>query len=228
MKRWILLAVLLTAVGLLTGSVLLCTTQKPPTINSPSCNALGIGWGSVNHENGLTYLCGTKTVTDGRLSMTLNNYEYANGNTLDWECPTINSNGTDCSTSGVLLLANITIANIGKGNTSLGPNVYVNVTNGAKFVGNGELGANALFPGKYPNQSVPATNGGTFLAPGKSLTYWFVFWLPSTATTDIPSLKLNNLSFVETVYGGDWEGGGQFGCIPVSCQNPLVDLILVT
>jgi len=206
----------------------------PSPYPSPSCQALGIGWNSVSHQSGLTYICGSGSVSDRRLNMTLNSYRFVNGDMITWPCIGSGLNGTKtgpttCSLGdGVYMLANITFTNVGGGNTSLGADLYTNVTNGLQFVGNGEYGIDARFPGQYPNQSVPAVNGGAFLPPGSSATYWFVFYLPNTSVKDIPNLTLNTVSNVDWEYGGDWEGGGGFSCIPVACLNPMTDLIVVS
>jgi hypothetical protein len=205
----------------------------PPPYPSPSCQALGIGWNSVSRQSGLTYLCGSGSVSDGRLNMTLNSYRFVNGGTTTWPCIGNGLNGTTtgattCSLGdGVFLLANVTFTNVGGGNTSIAADLGTNVTNGLEFVGNGEYGINAQFPGQNPSQSVPPASGGAFLPPGSSATYWFVFNLPNTSVKDIPNLTLNTISNVEWEYGGDWDGGGGFNCIHVACLNPMADLIVV-
>ena len=234
MKRWLLLAVVLGVAGLVAGSAALYAAQRPPPYPSQSCEAMGIGWNSVDHQSGLSYLCGSRSVTDGRLSMTLNNYHFVDGETTTWPCVGNGVNDTaigptTCSLGeGVYLLANVTFVNVGKGNTSIGIGLYANVTNGGEFVGNGGYGIDAKFPGTYPNESVPATAGGAFLSPGRSVTYWFVFYVPNTALKDIPNLTLNALSEVERNYGGDWDGHGGFSCVHVACENPMVDLIVIS
>ena len=233
MRRWPLLIAVLVAAGLVAGSAVLYAAQRPPAYPSASCEARAVGWNSVERQSGLSYLCGSGSVSDGRLNMTLNSYRFVNGETTTWPCIGNGLNGTTTGATtcrlgdGVFLLANVTFTNIGSGNTSISCCLYANVTDGLEFVGNGEYGINAEFPGSYPNQSVPAFNGGAFLPPGSSVTYWFVFGLPSTSVKDITSLKLNTLSKVERGYGGDWDGGGGVNCIHVACQNPMTDLGVV-
>jgi hypothetical protein len=221
--RWALVAAVMIGASLI--SAVAYTTQYVSPYPSPSCATLQVTRHSL--PSGLsTYLCGTKGVSDGKLSMTLNNYRFVDGRTLNWVCYG-SANGTSCSSSGVYLLANATFTNVGQGNTSIGPDLFVNVTNAytGTDLSNGELGANVTFPGQYPNSSLPASPGGAFLPPGKTITYWFIFVLPSANLKDIPDLRLNFVSFAESVYGGVWEGGGQFRC---PCGNPEVDLIIAT
>ena len=223
---------MIVVVVLIAGSVVAYSSRSVSSpYPSPSCAALKITRNSVATTNLIkTYLCGSGNVADGNLKMTLNDYLFSVGRAIDWVCPggyNANLSSPSCSSSGVYLLANITIANIGEGNASIGPNLYVNATDNNVPASNSEYGANAVFPGQYPNSSIPAQGGGVFLPPGSSKTYWYIFYMPQVPAGDISNLKLDLISMNELQYGGDWVGGGSFRCIPVSCQDPATDLIVV-
>ena len=215
--------------ALLVGSVLLYSTQGESPYLSASCAALHVTRNSIPTGSTITsYTCGRGTASDGRLRITVNNYTVEDGRTIQWLCPAgYNAyNGTSCSSSGVYLLANVTVANVGTGNSSVGPDLYVNASDGALPEVTSEYGANAYFPGEHPNGTVPIT-GGAFLPPGTARTYWFVFYMAGAAAKDIPSIKLHLVVLPENEYGGDWEGGGSFRCIPVGCDQTMTDLIAV-
>ncbi|MDA4117042.1 MAG: hypothetical protein OK455_01710 [Thaumarchaeota archaeon] len=73
---------------------------------SPSCNSLGVNSGKLPIAGpGLEYVCGRSPVSDGRLSITLNNYHFADGAGIQWKH---GSGGRS-----VYLLVNATIENVG-------------------------------------------------------------------------------------------------------------------
>lgn len=227
---------LFAAVGLgilIAGATAFYLLQSQPQFPSPSCGALSVGWNDLaRQQSGFTYLCGLGSVSDGRLAMTLNNYHFADGSTIKWQCSGAALNGSSpCSSSGIYLLANATFTNIGQGDTAIGPILYARVDNNnttpAQHAGNGEYGADAIFPGQYPDRSVPAVSGGVYLPPKASATYWFLFYLPNVSIKDIPNWKLYTLSLVNPEYGGTWDGGGGFSCVPVPCQDPMTELIVL-
>ena len=232
-RHRVLLGAMIVVVALIAGSVVAYSSQSALSpYPSPSCAALKITRNSLASSNLIkTYVCGSSEVSDGNLKMTLNDYLFSVGSAIDWVCPggyNANHSSPSCSSSGVYLLANITITNIGGGNASIGPDLQVNATDGYRPASNSEYGANAVFPGQYPNSSIPAQGGGVFLPPGSSRTYWYIFYMPQVPASDIPNLKLNLISVNDQLYGGDWEGGGSFRCIPKSCQDPATELTVTT
>jgi len=223
-RTWIFVA-LLVIVSL--GVAAIAFLVSIPNPFSASCVSLGVDSATFpNPDPGFTYLCGQTSVSDGRLSITLNSYHFANGGNIDWVCSGVVINGSSgCSSSGVYLLVNATIRNVGNGNASVGADFYVQLNNSVgSAIRNGEYGANAVFPGLHPNDSVPAENGGTYLPPGEGATYWFIFYVPNVALRDIPNLKLWYLSWPEWEYGGTWEGNGGFRC---PCMDTHVQLVVL-
>jgi hypothetical protein len=214
--------------GLLTGATAYYVLNHGSDFPSPSCASLSVSWnGLARQQGGYSYLCGLGSVSDGRLAITLNNYRFVDGSTIDWRCPGTSLNGSSCLSSGVYLIANVTVDNVGKGNTSMGPSLYFDANNSAgQSIANGEYGADAVFPGLSPNASIPAVGGGVHLPPGASVTYWYIFYAPKVAVSDVHDLTLHWLSYAEVEYGGTWNGYGN-SCVPVPCQDPMTELIVV-
>jgi hypothetical protein len=196
------------------------------TILSPSCKALSID--SKNYpltENGFSYACGLQSTSDGRLRISLNNYHFADGNAIQWQCSGAVLNGSaSCSSSGIYMLVNATIENVGSGDAPIGPDfrVLLNESDG-HTVGNGEFGANAVFPGQVPDTSVTSVSGGTYLPPGGTANYWFIFYIPGVTLAGTQSLTLRYLVWPEWSYGGTWSNGG-FSC---PCESPQVQLVVL-
>lgn len=214
----------------LAGSFAYYLLKSGSDFPSPSCAALSVAWTNLPYQqSGFRYFCGQNAVTDGRIKISLDSYRFADGSSIDWVCPSNVDNGSSrCSSSGIFLLANITVENVGSGNTSIGPTFFAQVNDSSgTLIANGEYGADAVFPGQNPSTSIPPVDGGTFLPPAAKATYWFIFYMPNTALSDVPSLKLHSLSFPELSYGGDWLGGGSYRCMPVPCQNPDTELIIL-
>jgi hypothetical protein len=187
---------------------------------SASCNSLGIDSGKLPIAGpGLRYVCGEKSVTDGNLSITLNNYHFVEGPSIEWEH---GSGG-----SGVYLLVNATIQNVGGEGAHMGPFFWVWLTNetGGPVVSLNEYGLGAAFPGQYPNASVPAP-GSTYLAPGGSDTYWFVFNMdPKIGLQSTQSLSLRYLVWQEFSYGEILTDSGQWEC--GQCSNAQARLVVL-
>jgi hypothetical protein len=224
--RRILLPTTALAVAVIVG-VAVATMANPQLPLSRSCDSLSIT--SRNYpfmENSFGYVCGRQSVSDGRLSITLNGYRFADGSSIDWQCPAAFHNGssTSCSIPGFFLLVNATIQNVGSENASVGPTFQVSLSNTAGApVKNGELGANASFSG-HPDASIPIESGGVYLPPGAIASYWLIFNLPGVNQSDTPNLALQYLVLRELSYGGAWDGGGAFAC--GTCQKPDVQLIV--
>jgi hypothetical protein len=230
-ERWELLTVAMaSAVIVMVAFSNVASLASPPSSLSPSCDSLSLTRKNFpTLETSFQFVCGRQSVSDGRLSITVNGYRFADGKSVDWQCPPGIQNGssTSCTISEFLLLVNATIKNVGGGNTSVGPSFGVSMssTTGPP-VGNGaELGANALFPGQRPGSSIPSQNGGVYLPPGASASYWLIFLPPSVNQSSARNLSLQYLAFREVHYGGIWQGGGGFACGP--CETPNVELIVV-
>jgi len=172
MRRRLLLAAAAALGILLAGGAAFYLLQGGSEFPSPSCRALSLGWSDIpRQQGGFTYMCGLGSVSDGRIDLTLNNYRFADGSTIEWQCSGALNGSSGCSSSGVYLLANVTLTNIGEGDAPIGPDLYVNVSDTGSpslHIGNGEYGADAIFPGQYPNRSIPAVSGGTYL-PSKAV-----------------------------------------------------------
>ena len=223
-RKWIFIVLLLIVSMVIAATAFLVSNPNP---FSASCVSLGIDSDTFPNPNpSFTYICGQTSVSDGRLSITLNNYRFADGGSIDWVCSGAVINGSSgCSSSGVYLLVNATVRNVGSGNASVAADLYVQLNNTAgPAIANGEYGANAVFPGQRPNAAVPAQNGGTYLSPGGGTTYWFIFYMPNVALKDTPNLKLWYLGWPEWEYGGTWEGNGGFRCPCVDVHVQLVVL----
>jgi hypothetical protein len=224
--RRTLLATAAAMVAVILG-VAVAATASPQQSLSPSCDALSVTPKNYPFaESSFAYVCGQQSVSDGRLSVTLNGYRFADGSSIDWQCPAGSHNGSSssCPVSGFFLLVNATIQNVGSGNASVGPSfqVWMSDTAGSP-VENGELGANASFPGQHPSSSIPSVDGGVYLPPGAKASYWLIFNLPGVSQRDTPDLTLKYLVLRELSYGGEWEGGS-FACGP--CETPDVQLIV--
>src|SRR2546423_1144137 len=133
-ERWELLSVALASAIAMVAVSSVSSFAGPPPPPSPTCDAL-----SVNPKNSpftyssFQYVCGRQSVSDGRLSITLNGYRFADGKSIDWQCPAGIHNGssTSCTISDFLLLVNTTIENVGGGNTSVGSHFWVSMSNAA-------------------------------------------------------------------------------------------------
>jgi hypothetical protein len=169
-----------------------------------------------------TYVCGQSSASDGRLKITVHNYHFANGSQIDFIFPPSNFANKSYSQSGLFLLVNSTVQNVGDGNTSIGP-FYVVISNGGSEIGNSEYMANAKFPNEFPNQTIPSTNGGLYLPPGSKADLWLIFYVPTSNVNSISNLKLQYLLFQETIYGGAYRGGGAYDC---PCGNPNIEFII--
>jgi hypothetical protein len=223
-RKWIFVILVVIVTLVVAATAFLVSNPNP---FSMSCVSLGIDSATFPNPNqGFTYVCGRASVSDGRVSITLNNYHFADGASIDWVCSGAVINGSSgCSSSGVYLMVNATIRNVGGGNASVGADFYFHLNNSmGSAIENGEYGANAVFPGQRPNASVPAQSGGTYLPPGGVVTYWFIFYLPNIALKDTPNLKLWYLSWPEWEYGGAWEGSGGFRC---PCMDTHVGLVVL-
>jgi hypothetical protein len=225
-RRTLLPVATASAAVVVVAAVFAASMASSPASLSPSCDSLAVTPKNSPFTGGSSeYVCGRQSVSDGRLSITLNGYRIADGKSIDWQCPADIHNGSShsCSISDFLLLVNATIQNVGSGNTSIGLSFWVWLSNSAGApVENGEFGANALFPGQHPNASIPSQNGGLYLPPGAKASYWLIFVLPGVNQSNAHDLSLQYLMMWEQHYGGKYEGGGAFACGP--CERLDVHL----
>jgi hypothetical protein len=162
----------------------------------------------IQVESGYTALAGNRTVSDGRISITVNNYHFEEAENIDF-VPSLALVPT-----AVFILVNVTVVNVGPGNTSIGPS-WVFMQNGSSIIGNTNFVYNASFPvGVYPNQTYPENVGGIYLPPGKETTFWYLFYVPYSESLGLsgvePTITLKALVYYEQFYGGNYEGDGGY------------------
>ena len=149
-------------------------------------------------QGGWTVIKGVKTVSDGRLSTTIDNYSYVTGAQL----------GPGWSGEGIFLLAYVKVSNVGNGNASVG-SFFVNVMIGRVNVGNTNTIGGSTLSGRFPF-SLSKSYGGLNLAPSEQATGWIAFYLPNVSGSDIPSLNFVSLNSYERSYGGKYVGNGGY------------------
>jgi hypothetical protein len=225
------LALLVIIVALLLVATVTIATNSS---NSPKSPCDSIPKDSNVFVAGLTPTCGTGQASDGRLSITVNNYHFAQTSGISFHFA---QNQQAPLPDEVFLLVNVTVQNIGGGNTSLGAAWGAALLNGTSYVYGTNFVANASFPGTYPNETIPdylqpGRGSAIDLPPGSTTNFWVIFYIPfgvNIASTDITkatSLKLQLVTFKELTYGGDAEGYGAFNCQKVACQNPNAEFVI--
>jgi hypothetical protein len=150
-------------------------------------------------QQGWTVIKGVKTVSDGRVSTTIDNYSYVTGAQLGpgWG-----------GGEAIFLLTKVTIVNVGNGNASVG-SFYVNDMMGQVNVGNAYTIGSSTLPGRFPF-SLSKFYGGLNLAPHEAATGWIAFFLPNVSESNIPSLNFVSLNYYEQSYGGNYVGNGGY------------------
>lgn len=123
---------------------------------------------------GYDVVAGNGTASDGRLQITIHGYYLGTGGHILFQT-TQGLNGTACTATiggscysygaGVdsgqpFLIVNVTVSNTGRSDTAIGANFFMETTDGYATYENGLYAANAAFPAKYPNASLPASSGG--------------------------------------------------------------------
>lgn len=178
-------------------------------------------------ENGFSYVCGNGSASDGRLIIVVHNHHFAQARNIPFQPP------SSVGPADVFLLINVSISNVGGGNTSVGGAFFVQVTDGSpQSIGNGEYIDNVSFPNEYPNYSMPENSGGLYLPPGAKADLWLLFYLPiqgtenNQTTISLSNLQLQYLLFNELGYGGYYNDNGSFGCGP--CETLKVKFIIDT
>jgi hypothetical protein len=159
-------------------------------------------------ESGYTAVVGNKTVSDGRISITVNNYHFEEAGDIDWVPP------LPVVPTEVFMFVNVTVTNVGGGNASIIP-AWVVMQNGSSTIGNTNFVWNVSFPvGVFPNQTWPDNTGGIYLPPGKAATFWYLFYVPNSDSLGLsgvaPIVTLKALLYYEQTYGGIYEGDGSY------------------
>jgi hypothetical protein len=149
-------------------------------------------------QGGWTVIKGVKTVSDGRLSTTIDNYSYVSGTQL----------GPGWGGNAMFLLTYVTIVNVGNGNASVG-SFFVNVMMGQVKVGNTNIIGSSVLPGAFP-LSLSKSYGGLNLVPHEQATGWIAFYLPNVSESNIPTLNFVSFYWYEQSYGGNYVGNGGY------------------
>ncbi len=109
------LLILLVIVILIMGVVALDYYVNLPNVSS-ECNSLfPSGW--PYYQIGLSHTCSVGQVSDGRLSIAFHNYHFAQTKDIQFN---FSSDEQAPGPYEVFLVVNVSIANIGGGNTSIG------------------------------------------------------------------------------------------------------------
>src|SRR5207302_2866927 len=118
-ERWEFLTVAMaSAVIVMVAFSTVASTAGPPSSLSPSCDSLSLTRKTFPMmDTSFQFVCGRQSVSDGRLLITVNGYRFADGKSVDWQCPpgVHNGSSTSCTISDFLLLVNATIENVGGG-----------------------------------------------------------------------------------------------------------------
>lgn len=216
-----LLAIVISAI-IITAS--LVAIQNNASKLSPVCQSLVASGFKLQPESGFTYICGNMTASDGRLSIIVHKYRFAQAQNISFE----NSpNEPKPAPQDVFAIVNTTVVNVGPGNFTLGGGFLAQIA-GNTFppVQNTDFSINATFPGTYPNQTLPNINGGIYMPPGRRADFWLLFFVPNATSTIMPSLSLQYFGYRELRYGGNYIGGGGFSCIAGTCQTTLTEFII--
>ncbi len=199
---------------------------------SGTCNASGSSFTYYDRVSNYTVECGLGSVSDGRIRVAVSNYYFSDIAHTNFVLSRGEIQGV---ASTVLLIVNVSISNTGGGNAPLLGGVYVTLENltstnsSNRFLSNGIYYANATFEG-FPENSFPALNGGYNLPPGQILYCRMIFVVPRgisltlNDTSAIHALKLRQFIYLENLYGGIYEGGGQY---VGSLQQPHIEFIII-
>ena len=132
------------------------------------------------------------------------------------------------------MLVNVTVENIGGGNTSVGAGWEAGVLNGTSYVGGvTNFIVNASFPSTYPNQTIPdyERGGGIYFPPGSKADFWIFFYVPfsqvaSSNIAEASGFRLQLITYKEFSYGGTYMGNAGFNCRKVACQDTNTEFVI--
>lgn len=206
--------------------------NKPAQQQNSGCASI-INTTSVFYQNGFAHVCGIGQATDGRLKITYHNYHFAQRKDIQFQ---FSPNQQSPLPYEIFLLVNVTVANIGGGNTSLGAGFEMALMNGTSYVGTTQFIANATFPDTFPNQTIPNYLGSVenimYLPPNSTVNLWLIFYvsfpkLQSTNINQTSNFKPTLLTYREFTYGGTFVSlAGGFDCRKVPCQNANTEFII--
>jgi hypothetical protein len=182
---------------------------------------------------GYTHVCGADNASDERLNITVHNYHFADAKEILFHFA---PNEQAVPQDEVFLLVNITVQNVGGGNTSIGAGFQAAVQNGTSFADATQTIVNASFPDSYPDQVIPDYEykcGCLFLPPGAVVNLWLFFnialiRLTSSDLNQTANFKLQLLTYQENGYGGNYEGYGGFNCQVIPCQETHTEFLIRT
>jgi hypothetical protein len=103
-------------------------------------------------ESGFAQACGIGVASDGRLTIAVHNFRFLQEKDIQFHFAPYQQ--TPLPTE-VFLLVNVTVRNVGGGNTDIGAGFQVAVLNGSSYVDTTQFMANASFASMYPNQTIP-------------------------------------------------------------------------
>jgi len=202
-------------------------STKTPT---SACDTI-LSTGSNFVESGFTPTCGIGQASDGRLRITVHNYHFAQARDIQFRFA---PNQQPVMSDEVFMLVNVTIENIGEGNTSVGAGWGAAVLNDTSYVdGVTNFIVNASFPSTYPNQTIPdyVRGGGMYLPPGSKADFWIFFYVPfsrvvSSNMVEASGFRLQLVTYTEFSYGGTYIGNGGFNCQKVACQETDTEFVI--
>jgi hypothetical protein len=166
--------------------------------------------------SGHTLVRGTGSASDGRLTITIHNFRFNSSRN-------ILPNDTTLDPRSIFLMVNVTVANIGGGNSSISGFYAAQLLNGSKSIVNTEFVDNAYFPNLYPHEAYPYKNGGLYLPPGASKSYWAFFYIPKSESLSLATIQqtllLQRVAYLENGYGGMYLGNGEYtGSVQVNME----------
>jgi hypothetical protein len=222
-RKITLLGIIIAALVGITAFVYVATMPR----SASSCDPI-IGTASYVMETGYSYVCGNGHATDGRLDIAVHNYHFAQTKNIQFR---FSPNEQAPLPDEVFMLANVTVTNVGGGNSSMGGGWFSWIFNGSAPVTNSMFIANATFPNIYPNQTIPDDNGGLYLPPGSKTDLWIFFYVRfipvlSSNIVQASNFILQFTIFNEDSYGGTYLGQGQYDCRKIVCEKPNVELII--
>ena len=188
--------------------------------------------GSSNFiQTGFTPVCGVDEASDGRLDIAVHNFHFAQAKDIQFHfAPNQQSPLPD----EVFMVVNVTVENVGGGNTTVGAGWEAEILNSTSYVeGVTNFIANATFHNTYPNQTIPnyAQWAGLYLPPGSHSDFWIFFYVPfptvdSSNIVETSNFRLQFLVYRELSYGGTYLGNGSMNCRTIACQTPDVEFIV--
>lgn len=181
-------------------------------------------------ESGFAQVCGIGLASDGRLTIAVHNSLFLQEKDIPFRFASYQQTPLPAE---VFLLVNVTIRNVGGGNTDVGAGFQAAVLNGSSYVDTTQFIANASFTGMHPNQTIPnyMRGGGVYLPPGSRVDLWLIFYVPFPRVLDSNIVEASNfrlqlVTYSEFGYGGTYVGNGGYNCQKVACQDTHVEFVV--